>query len=591
MEFDLSGKKGIFDQLKEANNGVALSDKEKDELLKKIEIQQNEEGKYIDAFNNPISFNGIMGLVKGGTKLSLSPIHKNEMIVCASDYKYFRKNYCKIVTKKGINRPDPRNYQEKAEDDLISGGDILIFWSRQSGKSVTISTYLLWQALFKENINIGIAANIQKLAVEILDKIKKMYVELPVWIQPGINVWNKQSIELWNGVKILTSATNGDSFRGYSVHCLYIDECAFIRPSLYEEFSDSVFPAQEALQEKQTILSSTANGLNHWYSLVEGARKGKNGYVLNECSWRDVPRWNKDGTIKDPDEFKKEQIAKNGVLYWNQNFENKFLGSSYTLISAETLKNIEPIDEEEVIFDTIFEGLRIFKEPQIGRQYIITCDPKKEGLDAAALQVIDVTKIPFEEVAAADIHESYLTLPGRLFDLGNYYNSAMVICENNIAESVPSTLFYHYDYEGEVFTEKDSKGKPKKEMGVRTTIKSKRLGLTMMKKFIEENSLIINDKKTQHQMFTFLEKSNGTFSAEEGYKDDLVMALMLLFFPFFEFKNWDDFRGFIDYMEKRKEQEQKQEQEAADFLDLGINDGTEENDSPFTDDLWENREF
>ena len=512
---------GIFDKLKEENGGVELPNDLKDRYLESIDTEVNEEGKYIDAFGNVVSFNGIFGILKGKTKLNISKEQENEIIACASDYKYFRRNYCKIVSKIGIQRPEPREYQERLENQLLTGEDTIVHFGRQSGKcslkdtliniinyetketqkitvgefhkllkeelspqkceraqgennvcynhgekfssvsdkfvkykclseeeiysrtknmkpseiidrkfievietskygvltetgyepivssnktieyevfeviledgftlkcanthilitsdyneifakdslnsyirtekgpkkvlivrsleyeenmydlsidskeqtyytngilshnTVTVATYLLWLALFKENKNIGIAANVQKLAVEVLDKIKKIYVELPVWLQAGITVWNKQSVELSNGVKILTSATNGDSFRGYSIHVLYVDEAAFIRSILWHEFADSVFPAQDALAEKQTIISSTPNGLNHYYHLVEGARANSNGYHIVDCHWTEVPRWNKDGTLKDPETFKKEQVAKNGIKFWNQNF-------------------------------------------------------------------------------------------------------------------------------------------------------------------------------------------------------------------------------------------------------------------------------
>jgi hypothetical protein len=51
------------------------------------------------------------------------------------------------------------------------------------------------------------------------------------------------------------------------------DECAFIKPSLFEEYMDSVMPAMAAIQGSQAIFSSTANGLNHWYHMVQGALK------------------------------------------------------------------------------------------------------------------------------------------------------------------------------------------------------------------------------------------------------------------------------------------------------------------------------
>jgi hypothetical protein len=216
---------GIFDQLRDENNGEELSNELKDKFLKQIDCEQDNEGYYLTAFGERISFNGIRQLKKPYTKLSLNEIQQNEILKCHQDYFYFRRNYCKILTKSGIGRPEPRQYQERLENELISGDDVIVHFGRQSGKTITVSTFLVWKAMFCENENIGIAANVQKLAVEVLDKCRKIIIELPIWMVPGIISWNRQSIEFDNGMKILTSATSGDSFRGYSIHTLYVDEC------------------------------------------------------------------------------------------------------------------------------------------------------------------------------------------------------------------------------------------------------------------------------------------------------------------------------------------------------------------------------
>jgi len=127
-------------------------------------------------------------------------------------------------------------------------------------------------------------------------------------------------------------------------------------------------------------------------------------------------------------------------------------------------------------------------------------------------------------------------------------------------------------------------------MGIRTTVKTKRQGLTLLKKFIEEKKLIINDKQTLDELFNFIEQKKGTYGAEEGYHDDLVMSLMLCFAPFLDFKNFDDFKGFVDYIEQKEQELEQQETDFMNFMDLGfVDDGTNE-DSPFTSDLWDDKD-
>jgi hypothetical protein len=473
----------------------------------------------------------------------------------------------------------------ESEEHTYYTNDIL------SHNTVTIATYLLWCALTRQNINIGIAANVVSLAQEVLDKIKKIYIEMPIWLQPGLMSWNKQSVEFDNGNKIMISASNSDAFRGFSLSILYVDEVSFIRNNLWEEFMDSVMPAMAAIQDSQAIFSSTANGLNHFFHMVEGARRGENGYKLVEASWKEVPRWHKDGRQKTSEEFMTEQVAKNGLTHFNQNFGNEFLGSSHTLVNGTVLKNISYMKDEDIIFNSLFNGLRIFEEPKEGHNYILTSDPKQDGIDGIGLHVIDVTNIPFKQVASANLKESFVVIPNRVFDLGTYYNNAYVVQENNVEANLINALHDQLEYEGEIFRERKPNGKGFKNIwGIRTTTKTKKMMTSFIKKFVEEGLLIINDKQTVDELFNFIERKNGTYAAEEGYHDDLVMSLMLLFAPFFDIRNWDDFKGFSDLIEKRKEEKEEEEKETAEFLDLGFN-SEESTESPFTEDIWGDSEF
>jgi len=155
---------GIFDELKEANNGLELSNEVKDKFLTEIDTPKNQEGYSLDAFEQPISFNGIRQLKKPYTKLKLNKYQQQEIIACQNDFYYFRRNYCKIVSKKGISRPEPRDYQKRLEAELITGDDVLAFWPRQSGKCSEKSTFI--------NINKGDIY--MKLTVESVHNIEKI---------------------------------------------------------------------------------------------------------------------------------------------------------------------------------------------------------------------------------------------------------------------------------------------------------------------------------------------------------------------------------------------------------------------------------
>lgn len=237
-----------------------------------LDLPKHQEGHYLDAFGNRISYKGIITLKGAKVKLNLSKIHEEEIQKCMDDVKYFMSNYCKIVTKSGTDYPELRPYQVDYLDKMVNDEAVVSLQSRQSGKSVVAGIYLVWLSLFKPDILIGIAANKNSSAKEVLNKIKNIYLGLPIWMMQGIVAWNKTFVEFENNVKILTDSTNGDSFRGYTPQVLYLDEVAWVKPNQWVDFEDAVFPSQGALSWKKTILTSTMKGLNHYYNIVQGAK-------------------------------------------------------------------------------------------------------------------------------------------------------------------------------------------------------------------------------------------------------------------------------------------------------------------------------
>ena len=356
----------------------------------------------------------------------------------------------------------------------------------------------------------------------------------------------------------------------HNCHLLLIDEVAFVSSDKWTALEDSVFPAQDALSKKQKILISTPNGMgNQWYHLVSGAINNKNGYRYFSTDWKKIPRYNRDGTQKEPDVFKDEIIRKHGKRYFAQNYELEFLGSSNTLISAYALKNLEPCDENIVSYNTLFDGLRIFEEPIKNNHYIVGVDPNKCGIDNLAIQVLNVTEFPFKQVASYNSNISYLNAPSKIFDLGRHYNNAMIIVENNIDNSIVDTLYYQYEYDGEIYKEKN-----KNLLGFRTTKKTKKILLSILKKLIEENKLIIKDKKTIDELFVFVEQQNGSFSAQDGFKDDLVMALCVCLAPFIEIKDFEDFQTFLKFIETENELLEKEHDQMRELF-VGFSFSTE----------------
>ena len=113
---------------------------------------------------------------------------------------------------------------------------------RQTGKSTTVVSYLLHYAVFNDSVNIGILANKAATARELLSRLQTAYENLPKWMQQGIISWNKGSMELENGSKILAASTSASAVRGMSFNILFLDEFAFVPNHVADSFFASVYP-------------------------------------------------------------------------------------------------------------------------------------------------------------------------------------------------------------------------------------------------------------------------------------------------------------------------------------------------------------
>lgn len=432
------------------------------------------------------------------------------------------------------------------------------FLSHNSGKSVTVGIWILHVFLFQKDLIIGIASNKLAMSKEFVDKVKKMFLTVPMWLQCGILNWNVATIEGENRIKILSDTSNSSSFRGFSVNYLIVDEASWIMGTdssgtSFKAFADSIFPAQEALANKKTILISTANGKNHFYDIWEGAGETKetsdNGYVKYEVKWQNVPRHKPTGELYEPEEFRNSVIKSYGAVFFNQNYGNEFIGSSNTLIDGKVLAKYQ-YQQPDFVRNP---GLKIYEEPIKGHSYIFGADSAKDGSDSFAIQVLDITNFNFRQVATAKLKIDYLRMPEFIDDWAKYFNNAFVIVENNegAGQSVADRLYLEFEYENLYFDKsRTSVGSKKKYPGFRTTKKSRDIILQTLKTMAESDKLLIQDKDTIDELFNFVLKDNK-YQADNNKHDDLVMALALCFAIFAEARNFNEMNEIVKELDSK----------------------------------------
>ena len=172
---------------------------------------------------------GNPNLKKANTPIEFTQEQIQEFIKCKQDPVYFTKNYVKIVTlDSGLQPFLPYDFQEKLINNFHENRFNICKMPRQTGKSTTVVSFLLHYAVFNDSVNIGILANKAATARELLGRLQTAYENLPKWMQQGIIAWNRGSLELENGSKILAASTSASAVRGMSFNILFLDEFAFV---------------------------------------------------------------------------------------------------------------------------------------------------------------------------------------------------------------------------------------------------------------------------------------------------------------------------------------------------------------------------
>jgi hypothetical protein len=478
-----------------------------------------------------------------GTQIEFTKEQVEEYIKCSNDPVYFIKKYIKIVTlDKGLEPFELYDYQEEIVNTIQNNRYVIAKLPRQTGKTTTTVAWMVHYLIFNQNVNIAILANKLKTAMEIMKRLKEAYEYLPKWLQHGVVEWNKTSIQLENGSRVMASATSASAVRGGSFNVIFLDEFAHVPPNVADEFFSSVYPTITSGQTTKVIIVSTPNGLNMYYSLWQGANKksgqeGKNEYVPIEVHWSQVPLY-PGGPLRD-EKWKQRTIKQlgggsGGEHKFQSEYDCDFIGSSNTLISTAKLHVLSaktPLSRSK-------EGLTIYEEAKEGRIYVMTVDTSRgQGNDYSAIVMIDITEAPYKVVAKYRNNLiSPMLLPTIISAFGKKYNNAYALIEvNDIGGQVADILHYDLEYDNILMSTNKGRsgmvlnggfGKGESLFGVRTTMTVKKLGCSILKSLVEQDKLLIEDEEIIKELLSFVAKYN-TFAADDGHTDDLVMCLVL----------------------------------------------------------------
>ena len=469
---------------------------------------------------------GNPNLKKAHTKSRFTPKQVDEVMKCLNDPKYFIEHYLKIVTiDKGLVPFEMYDFQRKMVDTFHDNRFTICKLPRQSGKSTIIVSYLLHYVLFNDNVNVAILANKSSTARDLLGRLQFAYEYLPKWMQQGVLNWNKGSLELENGSRIVAASTSSSAVRGSTFNIIFLDEFAYVPNNIAEEFFSSVYPTISSGKSSKVMIVSTPHGMNMFYKMWMDAVNKKSTFVPVEVHWSEVPG---------RDEAWKEQTIKNtSESQFQTEFECEFLGSVYTLINAQKLKTMAVIDPKRSP-----GGLDVYELPIKDHTYIITVDVAR-GVqnDYSAFIVIDSTKAPYKIVAKYRNNDiKPIVFPNILKKVADHYNKAYVLIEiNDLGQQVADAMQFELEYDNMMMvTQRGRAGQVLgggfsgrgNQLGVRMTKGTKKIGTSNLKSLIEGDKLIINDFDIIAELSTFISKGKS-FEAETGAHDDLVMCLVI----------------------------------------------------------------
>ncbi|APU01476.1 terminase large subunit [Aeromonas phage 65.2] len=503
--------------------------------FRKIKIQgtnKKDYKTYKNRFDKKSRYLGLPNLKKANVQTTWSQEMVEEWKKCRDDILYFAK-YCAIIhLDHGVIGINLRPYQKDMLRIMSEKRMSIHNLSRQLGKTTATSVYLAHYVTFNEAKNVGILAHKASMSREVLERTKQIIELLPDFLQPGIVEWNKGSIELENGCAISAYSSDPDAVRGNSFALIYVDECGFVEA--WEDCWKAILPVISSGRNSKIVLTSTPNGMNHWYDLWQSAINGKSGFEPYEANWSAVKErlyHSETDSFDDGISWTTNQIGSSSVEAFLQEHAGQFMGSAGTLITGFKLSKMTWTDIEAT------ENLYRFKQPEVGHKYFACVDPAEgRGQDYSTIQIIDVTKYPYEQVAVYHSNKiSHIMFPRIIQRLAMEYNEAYVYIElNSVGLSVAKDLYMDLEYENMII---DSS----RDLGMKQTKTTKAMGCSTLKDLIEKDKLRINHKQTVIELRTFVEDGLSWSAAKDNH-DDLVMALVI----FAYLTTQDRFAEFLD---------------------------------------------
>lgn len=539
--------KDTFDPVKEDKGGIMAKRAIWSTKSLELALKGLQQGRKLIA--NPF-YENKTSLLKGDLVFDRTEEEIKEWIKCKNDIVYFVEKYCKIMTPEGIKNVTLRDYQIEYLKHLEKHRLSILLSARQAGKTVTSALFMLHYICFNVDKNALVVANKFKTAIEVLDKAKKVYFELPYFLKPGIYKWNESEIVLDNGCRLMAEATTINSGISFTFHCVLWDEAAHVAPNIMDKFYNNLFPTITAAKAR-FMITSTQNGYNLFYRLYKAAEAGISEYAAFKVDWDRIPEWNPDKCCweKRDEAWRQKQIANYGSEEaFNKQFGTNFDVSANTLISMKVIQN-----KRQKLVE--FENKELPGVPHSESWYWHPTFDPIESRNEYLILTTDIAEGGGGDSTVCAVHRFIEPGSNKLECIG--YFKSNTISRENATLSIQSyitkmcdqnkTLFsYERNIYGDILLKQMTENADKNingcsnfdssiivkyyndsfthfNYGIKVTSGNKSKYCLLYKEDYERGNIINDSAEFMNELNNFVDKGNGTFAASFGH-DDMVMA-------------------------------------------------------------------
>jgi len=487
-----------------------------------------------------------------------------------TDFPFYSKSALKIRTKEGMVAPLVLNpaqqiLQDAIDKQMADEGKIriIILKARQQGLSTMVGGYLYFNVSQNKARKAMVITHHADSTRALFDMTKRYHENCPEILKPHTKYSSRRelSFDVLDSSYVVATAGGDSVGRGETLTHVHASELAFWPKSTAQDIWNGLAQAVPSSPNTAIFIESTANGVSGvYYDLWKGAVEGTNGYTPVFIPWFTDPTYKESVPAnfeRTPEEeelvsryglddaqlcFRRKKIAQSGKDSFMAEYpsfpEEAFLTTGRPVFNPEQLqaqleqtRDIEAklALETDEWMPNLRGELQMYRKYDAGENYVIGADIAmgvRDG-DWSVAQVLDSKK---RQVATwrGRVHPDYMAEV--LFHLGNFFNQAFIIVENNSHGILTCTRLgkdmaypnFYTSVRHDQITDKETV-----VLGFTTTAKTKPLVIDQLRAANRDGELELNDKTTIREMLTYIVTESGAMEAEQGCHDDCVMALAL----------------------------------------------------------------